>query len=137
VTTTRDMRELARACQVLLDLAGIDEQGHSLWTEKGPSRRASWLKGYLRRPAPPADGVHPSGHMQRPSPLDRLGRRDRLMLLVAFDLWNGSGGALLGEVLGMSPRLVTAVAGFMEARCQETPGALETWVRRWSPQRPR
>ena len=54
------------------------------------------------------------------------------MLLVAFDLWNGSGEVLLRDLLAQSPELVTAVAGFMEARARDNPAAMEAWISRWS-----
>ena len=46
-TMTGDRQLLAEACRRLLGLAGLDVEAH--WTAVGPTRRASWLKGYLRR----------------------------------------------------------------------------------------
>jgi hypothetical protein len=54
------------------------------------------------------------------------------MLLVAFDLWNASGDVLFADVLGMTPRLVTAISGFMEARALDAPETLDAWMARWS-----
>lgn len=55
------------------------------------------------------------------------------MLLVASDLWNGSGDILFRDALALSPRLVVAVAGLMEARCLDSAEAMEAWIARWTP----
>ncbi|MBC8132595.1 MAG: hypothetical protein H7X95_06410 [Deltaproteobacteria bacterium] len=128
------MQQLARACQVLLDLAGIaGTGGESLWTTRGPSKRASWLKGYLHRAAPRGQQRHRAGDSFAGLPTDALSQREKTMLLVAFDLWNGSGEVLLADVLNMTPRLVAAIASFMEAQCLEMPEAMAAWIARWSP----
>lgn len=142
------MRQLARACQVLLGLAGVDDVA-ALWSEHGPSRRASWLKGYLRRSAGPTGSQPRAGraalsgrggvraHAARGkgsrSPVESLSQRERAMLLITFDLWNGSGDILFRDVLALSPRLVVAVAGLMEARCLDSGEAMDAWIARWTP----
>lgn len=124
-----DGAQLARACRILLGLAGLDDD--TLWTERGPSRRASWIKGYLRRGDAKADS-------QRHAPVrplvavQALSRREKTILLVAFDLWNGSGAVSLAEVLGLPPRLVRAVAGLIDASADDSPEALARWMARWS-----
>lgn len=125
----RDLQQLARACQVLLALVGVEDQ--SLWSPRGPSRRAIWLKGYLRRAPARADGAWAPGPGAL-APIASLTRAERTMLLVAFDFWNGSGGASFNDVVGLAPRLVRAIAGFMEARHIDT-DAIEMWIACWSP----
>lgn len=124
-----DGTQLARACRILLGLAGFDDD--TLWTEHGPSRRASWLKGYLHR----GDAKAESQRSVRVRPLvavQALSRREKTTLLVAFDLWNGSGSVTLTEVLGLPPRLVRAVAGLIEASAADSPDDLRVWIERWS-----
>ena len=121
--------QLARACRILLGLAGFDDD--TLWTEHGPSRRASWLKGYLHR----GDAKAETQRRMRVRPLvavQALSRREKTTLLVAFDLWNGSGAVTLTEVLGLPPRLVRAVAGLIEASVSGSPEELTLWIARWS-----
>lgn len=110
-------------------------EGESLWNLRGPSKRASWLKGYLRRGArtDPAGGGGTAHRWGLVSPIDNLSRGERTILLVAFDLWNRSGDVLLSEVLALSPRLVVAVAGFMEAWGLQSAEAMDAWMARWSP----
>jgi len=121
--------QLARACRLLLGLAGLEDE--TLWTERGPSRRASWIKGYLHRDDERVDS-------RRRMPLrplvavQALSRREKTTLLVAFDLWNGTGGATLSEILGLPPRLAKAVAGLIEASVSESPEDLIQWIARWS-----
>jgi hypothetical protein len=59
-------------------------------------------------------------------------RTERTMLLVAFDFWNGSGGASFSDILRLAPRLVRAIAGLMEARHVDS-DAIEIWIACWSP----
>jgi hypothetical protein len=130
----RDPRQLARACQVLVGLAG--SEGESQWTDRGPTRRASWLKGYLRR-APrrdtaPADQRTSPLWREAVSPEQTLTQREKIMLLVAFDFWNGSGDVGFRDVLKLPPRLLAAVAGLMTARCAGTSEALAEWIDLWS-----
>jgi hypothetical protein len=130
----RDLRQLARACQVLMRLAG--SEGESQWTDRGPTRRASWLKGYLRR-APSRDTSSPaeraSPRWREPiSPEQTISRREKIMLLVAFDFWNESGDVEFREVLKLPPRLLNAVAALMIAGCAGTSEALGEWIDRWS-----
>jgi hypothetical protein len=126
----RDPHQLARGCQVLLELVGLqpDQQAAPLWTTKGPTRRASWMKGYIRRA--PVAGTRP-----KISPISSLSHAERTMLLVAFDFWNGSGEAYFRDVLNMGPRLATAISGLVEASCAD-PGVVDDsiarWIARWS-----
>src|SRR3569833_595316 len=88
---TRDRQLLAEACRTLLRFAGLDVEAH--WTPTGPTRRASWLKGYLRRD--PKAGSRP--------PEQELSRQQRVVLLVVFELWNSSGEVLLRDVWVLPP----------------------------------
>ena len=54
------------------------------------------------------------------------------MLLIAFDLWNGSGDIPFRDVLALSPRLMAAIAGLMEARCLDTAESMDAWITRWT-----
>lgn len=142
-------RQAVRACQILLNLAGLD--GPALWNAQGPTRRASWLKGYVRRardatggdraPArtsPTAGGAskppaHPVPLPGRLAPIGALSRSERIMLLVVFDLWNGSGHAPFPDVLGLPPRLLGAIAELVAASVPDAgTGALDRWVLRWT-----
>jgi hypothetical protein len=141
-------RQSVRACQILLNLAGMD--GPALWNAQGPTRRASWLKGYLRRAqhAPTRTGSPQPAHVSgggggarqptdplagRLAPIGALSRAERIMLLVAFDFWNGSGDAALPDVLGLPPRLVGAIADLMAASLPDAgAGALDRWAARWA-----
>lgn len=136
----RDIRLLGRACQILLSLAGLE--GEVLWTVQGPSKRASWMKGYLRRGPASGErrglgelggGASSSPARVRAPAIEALSHRERTMLLVAFDLWNGSGDASFRDVVGLSPRLVTAIAGLMAARCAELAQGrgLQAWIGEW------
>jgi hypothetical protein len=132
---SRDLHQLARACQILVRLGGFE--GQPQWTDRGPTRRASWLKGYLRRA--PRGGVSPSNERvaspwRGPIPAEQnLSHREKTVLLVAFDFWNGSGDVGFSEVLGLPPRLVTAISALMAAHCADTSEALAEWIDRWSP----
>jgi len=109
-----------------------EQQPGSLWTVQGPTRRASWLKGYIRRA--PAAGFRP-----KISPIASLSHSERTMLLVAFDFWNGSGEAYLRDILDMTPRLATAIAGFLEAGCADptsVDASIARWIARWSSRGP-
>lgn len=83
---------------------------------------------------PASGGVRPQAGRGKgpPSPGESLAQRERATLLVAFDLWNGSGDIPLRDVLALSPRLVVAVAGLMEARCLDSAEAMEAWIARWT-----
>lgn len=122
---TRDRQLLAEACRYLLRLAGLDVESH--WTAGGPTRRASWLKGYLRRD-------FKAGPRQ---PEQELSRQQKVVLLVVFDLWNGSGDVPLRDVLDLPPGLVEAISSLMPlvgARGQTTrpeSDPLAAWLARW------
>ena len=119
-----DRHGLGRSpARILLALAGLDDE--TLWTERGPSRRASWIKGYLHR-------GEASAGLRRRGPVQALSRREKTMLLVAFDIWNGTGAVPFTEILNLPPRLVRAVAGVMEASVSDDPDALGGWMSRWS-----
>src|SRR3569832_2939841 len=98
---TRDRQLLAEACRTLLRFAGLDVEAH--WTPTGPTRRASWLKGYLRRD--PTAGARP--------PEQELSRQQRVVLLVVFELWYSSGEVLLRDEMDLPPRLVEAISSLM------------------------
>jgi hypothetical protein len=134
-TISRDLQQLARACHVLMRLAGFGSEAY--WTDRGPTKRASWLKGYLRR-APSRRGTSLSdGHTtvswrgRTPSEQD-LSRPEKIVLLVAFDVWNGSGGVAFGDVLNLPAPLVTAIAALMVAHGAESSEPLVEWIGRFS-----
>jgi hypothetical protein len=123
----------------LVRLGGFD--GDAQWTDRGPTKRASWLKGYLRR-APRRGGARDNEMKgDQPATLWRgshlreqdLSHREKIMLLVAFDFWNGSGGVGFVDVLNLPPRLVSAVSALMAAHGTDTSEALTAWIDRWSP----
>ena len=122
---TRDRQLLAEACRTLLRFAGLDVEAH--WTPTGPTRRASWLKGYLRRD--PKAGSRP--------PEQELSRQQRVVLLVVFELWTSSGEVLLRDVMDLPPRLVEAISSLMPlvgARGQTTlpeSDPVAAWLTRW------
>jgi hypothetical protein len=122
---TRDRQLLAEACRALLRFAGMDADVH--WTAAGPTRRASWLKGYLRRDFKP-------GSRQ---PEQELSRQQKVVLLVVFDLWNRSGDVLLRDVLDLPARLLEAISSLIPlvgARGQMTrpeSDPLVAWLGRW------
>jgi len=122
---THDRQQLADACRCLLGLAGLDVEAH--WTAGGPTRRASWLKGYLRR----------DFKVGARQPEQDLSRQQKVLLLVVFDLWNGSGDVPLREVLDLPPRLLEAISALMPlvggrghpTRPEADP--LAAWLARW------
>lgn len=119
---------------MLLRLAGFEGEAH--WTDRGPTKRASWLKGYLRR-APHRetsllDGRTAPWRGRTPSDHD-LSRQEKVVLLVAFDFWNGSGDVAFGDVLNLPARLVTAIAALMAAHGASSSQALLEWIERFSP----
>lgn len=119
-----DRQQLAQACRILLRLSGLEVDAH--WTAAGPTRRASWLKGYLRR-----DFKETSR-----TPEQELSRQQRVVFLAAFDLWNGSGEVAFRDVLQLPPRLVEAISSLMplvhaERRTTDA-DSLAGWVARWA-----
>jgi hypothetical protein len=121
----RDRQQLAQACRILMRLSGLETE--ALWTAAGPTRRASWLKGYLRRDSKTGSRV-----------LDQeLPRQQKVVFLVAFDLWNGSGESAFRDVLDLPPRLVEAISSLMPLvgirASSSRPEAelMAAWIARW------
>jgi hypothetical protein len=71
----RDEQQLARACRTLLASVRLER----LWTEDGPTPEAARL-------------VEDQAAL--------LSRGQRIVLVMAWTFWNGSGGPTLAEVLG-------------------------------------
>jgi hypothetical protein len=97
--------QTGRACQVLLGTLGMVD----LWEGGQPTPTAV---RYLRS-----------------SPLSH---GEQILLRVAFDFWNGEGGAKFADVIGVldGPR-TRAVATLMMA-VSAGPHAVDAWIREWS-----
>ncbi len=111
-------------------LSGLETE--ALWTDAGPTRRASWLKGYLRRDSQGGSRVADQ----------ELPRQQKVVFLVAFDLWNGSGEVPFRDVLDLPPRLVEAISALMPLAVAEVQSSrpeadlMGAWMARWGPRVP-
>jgi hypothetical protein len=101
----RDDRQTAAAVQVLLRSVRLEH----LWTPAGPTEDA--VKLLAERGGPMSHG-------------------EALMLLAAFDFWNGEGRAELSELLSvLDAERVVLVASLMIAAA-EGPGSVDSWLAR-------
>jgi hypothetical protein len=99
----RDDRQASRAIRVLLGAMFHDVD--ALWTKDGPTTQAL---GYLKS-SPLSHGEH-------------------IFLQIAFDFWNGGGGAKFVDILGTLDREKVAVV-FAFVRSYHAGGpAIDQWI---------
>jgi hypothetical protein len=99
----RDDRQTAAAVRVLLRAVRLDH----LWTEAGPTDEALAL-------------------------LDARGgamsHGEALVLLAAFDFWNGQGKALLAELLAVLDADRTRLVAMLMIAAADGPAAVDRWL---------
>lgn len=104
----RDDRQICSAMRVLLGSVGLER----LWTDAGPTDEA--LELLEARGGPLSHG-------------------EQLMLLVAFDFWNGHGEAELGDLLAVfDAERIELVASLMIASAKGA-SAVDRWLEEHRP----
>lgn len=101
----RNSRQSCEAIQALLESVNLDH----LWTVDGPTQAAM---GYRDANGGP------------------LSSGERVLLLAAFDLWNGTGGLKFGEVPGpLDPRRARKLLSLLSAMTTGS-DAVDRWLER-------
>lgn len=103
----RDDKQACRALRVFL--GGTFHDVDSLWTDKGPTETA--LR-YLKA-SPLSHGEH-------------------LILQVAFDLWNGRGGAKFSELMSVLDTSFLVLVFELATAVANGPDAVDAWIARRS-----
>lgn len=108
----RDDAQRAAVCSTLLALVGLGGLWRHDFGYPGPTRRAHAL---LEAGGAP------------------LSSGERVMLRLAWDVWNGAGRAVLGETLAvLSPRLLEKVGRLLMA-CAQGPDQIDAWIQEVMP----
>lgn len=101
----RDDHQRARVCQALLDLVGL---AHLWECGDSPAPTPAAIR-WWREGAPLSSG-------------------ETIIFRVAWDVWNGEGGATLGTLLSsLSPRLIEAIGRLLIAYSQG-PHQVDEWI---------
>ena len=101
----RDDRQLAAVCQALCGLVRLP----TLWTATGPTDRAEGLK----------QGGGPLSH------------GEKVMLFVAWAVWNGQGGLTFGEVINTLDGANLEAVGELLVALGEGSTAIEGWLEQY------
>ncbi len=103
----RDDRQRARVCQALCALVGFP----TFWTDAGPSPR---VKELLE-----ADG-------------GPLSHGEKVMVFVAWALWNSRGGLTIAELVDTLDRENLTAIGELLSALANGPAALDAWLAEYS-----
>jgi hypothetical protein len=95
--------QLARVCRAFCSRARLSE----LWTSEGPTAQAMSL---LERDGGP------------------LSSGERMVLLVAWSIWNGSGHLSLSDVLHQLDGISLAMLGKLLLAAAQGGGAIDAWI---------
>ena len=102
----RDTAQRCAICQRLLQLGGLDAE--MLWTDEGPTEEASAL-------------------VFAPVNLDGS---QIVLLRLAWDVWSGSGGCRVVDLLHHLGKNMRAVGELVTALADDA-GALDAWLKEW------
>ena len=95
--------QFARVCRAICSRARLAE----LWTSEGPTAQASALLEHDGGP---------------------LSSGERMVLLVAWSIWNGSGHVTIGDVLHQLDSISLAMLGKLMLAAAQGSGAIEAWI---------
>lgn len=118
MTTFRNDHQRALACKTLLSFVGMEVYFTTEGNRPGPTELASELLACVKRDGP-----------------SMLSRGEEVVLLTAYDFWNGAGTASIWMIMShLNVNIIHAIGELLIA-CNEDPdlaGApVDNWVKKW------